>query len=70
MSRINFIPEAKANFAWKHFNFAKIRADPRIGWASIRPPNLFQRLYYFLGFVPGPKGMLWVLAIERKRFKF
>ena len=27
-SRVNFIPEAKANLAWKHFNFTKIRAKP------------------------------------------
>ena len=31
MSRVNFIPEAKVNLAWKNSNFTKIHADPRIG---------------------------------------
>ena len=30
MSRVNFIPEAKANLAWKHFNFTKTVKNPRI----------------------------------------
>ena len=28
MSRTTFIPVTKANLAWKHFNFTKIRAEP------------------------------------------
>ncbi|KAM1229115.1 hypothetical protein ACFX2J_008122 [Malus domestica] len=69
MSRTTFIPETKANLAWKCFNFTKTVKNPRIWVFPIRPSNLFQRLNYLLGFVLGPKGMLKVLVIERKHFK-